>query len=113
MSSPKHDASRNALGRIVNSIEENAIAILLGLMTLVTFVIPTDEPCVAGLTISGIPSRSMQRDRSSAERSTANSGGRRNTRPIDESPWCTAGSTPSRSRRYVSVEKPCADNERE
>lgn len=38
MSSPKHGASRNALGSLVNSIEENAIAILLGLMTLVTFV---------------------------------------------------------------------------
>ena len=33
-----HYQAKTALGRIVNEIEETAIAVLLGLMTLITFV---------------------------------------------------------------------------
>ncbi|WP_212526058.1 TRAP transporter small permease [Actibacterium sp. MT2.3-13A] len=38
MSGPVKDQAHSRLGRMVNGIEETAIAVLLGLMTLVTFV---------------------------------------------------------------------------
>lgn len=38
MSGPKTATPQTALGRFVNSFEENAIAVLLGMMTLFTFV---------------------------------------------------------------------------
>ena len=35
--SAEPEQSRNVLGRVINEFEESAIALLLGLMTLVTF----------------------------------------------------------------------------
>ena len=38
MSGPSHYRPKTAFGRFVHSIEETAIAVILGLMTLITFV---------------------------------------------------------------------------